>query len=418
MNILVIGSGAREHAIAWKLAQSPRVNKIYTAPGNAGTASIAENLPIEASDIQGLVQAAINYNADLTVVGPEAPLAAGIVDHFVIRGMQIFGPVRAAAQIESSKAFSKDFMQRHKIPAAFSKTFSDYNEACSYVELQRFPLVIKADGLSQGKGVMICANLNEAKNTLKYIMQDKAFGDAGNSIIVEEMLAGRELSAFSFADAHYASSIATACDYKRIYDGGFGPNTGGMGSYSPPEFYTPQMGQQIYDTIVKPVIKELHDEHRPYKGMLYSGLMLTDDGPKVLEFNARFGDPETQVILPRLNSDLLEIMLSVSNNRLQQLEIDWALEACVGVVMASGGYPGKYQTGYPISGLEEVDNDIMVFHSGTSMDDEGNVLTSGGRVLTVAATGATLGDAREKVYDNIKKIHFKDCYYRKDIALI
>jgi phosphoribosylamine--glycine ligase len=418
MNLFIVGGGAREHTIAWKLAQSPRTGNIFVAPGNAGTGQIAENIPVEASDIEGLMQAIAERDVQLVVVGPEIPLSKGLVDRLMKKGMAVFGPTGSAAQIEASKAFSKDFMSRHRIPSAGSRTFSDYNEARSYIESSAFPLVIKADGLSQGKGVIIAAKMEEAVSALDSIMLQKKFGDAGNSVIIEEFLSGRELSAFTFTDSHFVSPLVTACDYKRIYDGNLGPNTGGMGSYSPPEFYTPVMGNQIYNTIMYPVIQNMRKENRPYKGVLYGGLMLTHDGPKVLEFNARFGDPETQVILPRLENDLLDVMLAITSASLKQVHVEWSNKSCVGVVMASGGYPGKYQTGYPISGLDDVDHDIMVFHAGTKLNSQGKVVTDGGRVLTVVATGNSIEEARSRVYDNIVRISFKDCYYRKDIALV
>jgi len=418
MNVFVVGNGAREHAICIKLAQNPRVAKIYAAPGNAGTASIAENIEVRADDIPGLIQAITGRPVNLVVIGPEIPLARGLTENLLMRGMEVFGPTSAAAQIEASKAFAKDFMQRHAIPAAASVTFSNYSDALNYVNSSVFPLVIKADGLSQGKGVIIAEKPEEATAALDCIMAQKAFGEAGNLVVIEEFLTGREVSAFAFADAHSTSPVVAACDYKRIFDGNKGPNTGGMGSYSPPEFFSPELGKSISENIMDPVIKHMHDEHRPYKGILYGGLMLTPQGPKVLEFNARFGDPETQVILPRLQTDLLGIMQAISNNQLNRLRIDWSPDACVGVVLASGGYPGKYQTGFPVNGLDDVDSDIMVFHAGTSLDSDGRTVTSGGRVLTVAAMAPTLEQAREKVYDNIRRINFKDCYYRKDIALI
>ena len=418
MNLFIVGGGAREHTIAWKLAQSPRTGNIFVAPGNAGTGQIAENIPVEASDIEGLMQAIAERDVQLVVVGPEIPLSKGLVDRLMKKGMAVFGPTGSAARIEASKAFSKDFMSRHRIPSAGSRTFSDYNEARSYIESSAFPLVIKADGLSQGKGVIIAAKMEEAVSALDSIMLQKKFGDAGNSVIIEEFLSGRELSAFTFTDSHFVSPLVTACDYKRIHDGNLGPNTGGMGSYSPPEFYTPVMGNQIYNTIMYPVIQNMRKENRPYKGVLYGGLMLTHDGPKVLEFNARFGDPETQVILPRLENDLLDVMLAITSDSLKQVHLEWSNKSCVGVVMASGGYPGKYQTGYPISGLDDVDHDIMVFHAGTKLNSQGKVVTDGGRVLTVVATGNSIEEARSRVYDNIVRISFKDCYYRKDIALV
>jgi len=418
MNVLVVGSGAREHALVWKLARCSRVSKIFAAPGTAGTASLAENLPIPVTDIARLLNAITANSIFLTVIGPETTLAAGLADHLLIRGMHVFGPTQVAAEIESSKVFAKDFMQRNNIPHAGSRYFSDLEEALIYAENNTFPLVIKADGLSQGKGVVIAGDFQQARDALTRIMKDRVFGNAGDRVIIEQYLTGKEVSAFSFTDAHSTSPVVTACDYKPVYDGNRGPNTGGMGSYSPPDFFTPGLSATVYKTIMQPTIHFMHEEHRPYKGILYGGLILTDEGPKVLEFNARFGDPETQVILPRLKTDLTDIAFSISDNQLSLLPIEWSDEACIGVVMSSGGYPGEYRTGYPITGLEDVDDDIMVFHAGTSLDSEGKIITSGGRVLTVVAMGATLSEAREKVYDNVQRIKFKDCYNRKDIGLV
>ena len=417
MNVFIVGGGAREHTIAWKIAQSTKVKNIYVAPGNAGTALIAENVPVSADDVDGLLEAILAKNADLVVVGPEGPLSKGLVDLLTAAGLAVFGPTEAAAQIEASKAFSKGFMARHNIPAASSRTFYDYDEALDYICSSTLPLVIKADGLSQGKGVVIGTTKDEAIKALESIMRDKVFGAAGDSVIIEEFLEGREVSVFTFTDSLFTSPLVAACDYKRIYEGNNGPNTGGMGSYSPPEFYTSMLEEQVSRIIMQPVIENMERENRPYKGILYGGLMLTEEGPKVLEFNARFGDPETQVILPRLKTDLVDIMLAINDERLEKVKIKWSSKSCVGVVMASGGYPGKYQTGYPITGLDDMDSDIMVFHAGTSLNEQGQVVTSGGRVLSVVATANSIEEARTKVYDNIRRINFKDSYYRKDIAL-
>ena len=389
------------------------------APGNAGTAQIARNLDIEPSDIESLVKAAREKNIDLTVVGPEAPLSEGIADQFLIRGMQIFGSSKAATQIESSKVFAKELMQKYGIPCAQSVSFTDYDKAKKYIQQKGVPLVIKADGLSAGKGVTVANTMQEAREALANIMQSRAFGSAGDRVIIEERLTGREMSSFAFTDAHTIVPMVPACDYKRLYDGDQGPNTGGMGSYSPPYFFNPALAQTVNETIMEPTVKAMHEEGRPYKGVLYGGLMITNDGPKVLEFNARFGDPEAQVTLPRLKTDLVDIMLAVVDNNLDQTNIEWSDDACVGVVMASGGYPGSYRTGVPITGWENLDKDIMVFHAGTETGSEpGQILTNGGRVLTVVATGKTIAEARKKVYANISRIHFEGCHYRKDIALI
>jgi phosphoribosylamine--glycine ligase len=417
IKILVIGGGGREHTLVWKLAQSPRVKEIYAAPGNAGTAKIARNLDIKPDDIEALAKTASEKNIDLTVVGPEAPLAEGIADQFLIRGLQIFGPTRQATEIESSKVFAKALMQKYKIPCARSASFSDYNKAKDYVKQQQPPIVVKADGLAAGKGVILADTTAEALDALSLIMEKKAFGSAGDRVIIEEYLSGREMSTFAFTDGHTVIPMNSACDYKPAYDGNKGPNTGGMGSYSPPPFLTPALTKTVREKIMEPTVKAMHDEGRAYRGVLYGGLMIADGQPKVLEFNARFGDPETQVTLPLLETDLVDIMLAVNDNKLGNLKVEWSRDACVGVVMASGGYPGSYKTGFAISGLGDVDKDIMVFHAGTRLE-EGKIVTSGGRVLVVAARGKTIAEAREKVYANISRINFEGCHYRKDIGLI
>jgi phosphoribosylamine--glycine ligase len=329
--------------------------------------------------------------------------------------MPIFGPTKKAAEIESSKVFAKALMQKYKIPCAKSVSFSDYNKAREYLQQQKPPVVIKADGLAAGKGVVVADSIPQALEALSNIMEAKALGAAGGRVIVEEHLKGREMSAFAFSDAHSVVPMVAACDYKRLYDGDKGPNTGGMGSYSPPHFMSPALAKKVAQTIMEPAVKAMHEEGRPYKGVLYGGLMITNNGPKVLEFNARFGDPETQVTLPLLETDLVDIMLAVVDNKLDQINVEWSDGTCVGVVMVSGGYPASYKTGFAISGLDEVDKDILVFHAGTKLEG-GQVLTNGGRVLTVVATDKNLAEAREKVYKNIPRIHFEGCHYRKDIA--
>jgi phosphoribosylamine--glycine ligase len=350
------------------------------------------------------------------VVGPEGPLAAGIVDEFQKNGLLILGPARDAARLEASKAFAKELMQKHHIPCAKSASFSDYARAREYVQKQMPPIVIKADGLAAGKGVVIAESTVQALDALSSFMETKTLGSAGDTIVVEERLAGREMSAFAFTDGRAVVPMVPACDYKRVYDGDRGPNTGGMGSYSPPYFLTPELDSQVQKAIMEPTVRALNREGTPYQGVLYGGLMITNDGPKVLEFNVRFGDPETQVVLPRLKTDLLEILLAVVDNKLDKMDIEWSQDACVGAVMASGGYPGSHQTGFLISGLEDMDKDVMVFHAGTRMEEGGQIVTSGGRVLTVAATGKNIAEARQKVYKNISRIKFEGCHYRKDIA--
>jgi len=403
----------------WKLAQSPKVSELFAAPGNAGTARQAHNLPINPTDIESLLTTAKDNKIDLTVVGPEAPLAAGIVDLFNKKGLAIFGATKAAAQIETSKVFAKKLMQKYGIPCARSASFSDYAQAKEYVKKQRPPVVIKADGLAAGKGVVVAESTEQAIGALRSFMESKTLGSAGEQIVVEEHLSGREMSAFIFTDGTAVVPMVPACDYKRIYDGDRGPNTGGMGSYSPPYFLSSELESSVRKTIMEPVVKALQREGRLYKGVLYGGLMITQSGPKVLEFNARFGDPETQVVLPRLHTDLIDIIMAVVDNKLDGVPVKWGKEACVGVVMASAGYPGNYQTGFTISGLNDIDKDVMVFHAGTKAGaTPGEVLTSGGRVLTVAATGKDLTEARKKVYNNITRIHFEGCQYRQDIAAI
>ncbi len=419
LKILVVGGGAREHTLVWKLAQSPKVKEIYVAPGNASTAQIAHNLTLSPSDIEGLAKIAQEKSIDLAVIGPEVPLANGIVDHFQSIGIPTFGPTQKATEIESSKVFAKELMQKYNIPCARSISFSEYSQAKEYAQKQTPPMVIKADGLAAGKGVTIANTIPQALDALSDIMESRAFGTAGDKVVIEEYLSGEEMSAFAFTDGTTVIPMVSACDYKPIYDGNQGPNTGGMGSYSPPHFFNPILANTVTENIMTPTVKALAKEKRPYKGVLYAGLMITNNEPNVLEFNARFGDPESQVTLPLLKTDLADIMMAVINGNLNQINIEWSKDACVGVVMTSAGYPGDYKTGFPISGLDKLDKDIMVFHAGTRVGSEpGEVLTNGGRVLTVVATGETIAKAREKVYHNISRIHFKGCYYRKDIAKI
>jgi phosphoribosylamine--glycine ligase len=329
--------------------------------------------------------------------------------------MAVFGASKKATEIESSKVFAKELMQKYNIPCAQSTSFSDYSQAKEYVLKQSPPIVIKADGLAAGKGVTVAETIPQALEALSDIMESKIFGAAGDKVLIEECLSGREMSAFAFTDAHAVVPMVPACDYKPIFDGDRGPNTGGMGSYSPPYFLTQTLAETVSETIMEPAVRAMRGEERPYKGVLYGGLMVTDNGPKALEFNARFGDPEAQVTLPRLKTDLVDIMLAIVNNDLDQISVEWRNGACVGVVLASAGYPGSYETGFPITGLNDLDKDILVFHAGTRLES-GQILTSGGRVLTVVAMGKTLAEAREKVYANIPRIRFDGCHYRKDIA--
>jgi phosphoribosylamine--glycine ligase len=415
LKVLVIGNGAREHALVWKLSRSPKVAEIYAAPGNAGIATIATVLNIKPTDTASLAAAAQEKRIGLTVVGPEVPLAQGIVDIFESRGLRIFGPSKAAAQIEASKVFSKELMQKYGIPCAKSKSFTSYETAMDYVKKQHHPIVLKADGLAAGKGVIIANTTDEALTALSDIMEKRAFGDAGKSVVIEEFLVGKEVSLLAFTDGTTVVPMVPACDYKRVGDGDAGLNTGGMGSYSPPGFFGLEMVKKVKKTILEPTVKAMAKEGCPYKGVLYAGLMVTARGTKVMEFNCRFGDPETQAMLPRLETDLVDIMLAVTEERLSEIDIKWSDDACVGVIIASGGYPGKYETGLPITGLGSVGPDIMVFHAGTRFSN-GVICTDGGRVLTVTALGRNIAEARDKVYRNISRISFKDCHYRRDIG--
>ena len=415
MRILVIGGGAREHTLVWKLNQSPNVKEIYVAPGNAGTGLIAQNLDIGATDLETLAQAADEKNIELTVVGPEVPLAQGIVDLFHSRRIPCFGPTREATKIESSKVFAKELMHKYGIPCAQSRSFSSFDEARAYLRRQQPPIVVKADGLAAGKGSIVAQSPEEALEALSEIMEKRIFGAAGDQVLIEECLEGNEVSLLAFTDGKTVIPMVPACDYKRAFDGDQGPNTGGMGSYSPPKFFDEVMTNRVKDTILEPVVEAMAKEGKPFKGVLYAGLIMTSEGPKALEFNARFGDPENQVMIPRLKSDLLEVMLAVIDGTLDRTKVEWSNEACVGVVMASGGYPGSYTTGFPIEGCDEVDNDILVFHAGTKAKG-GTIYTDGGRVLTVAAMGKTIAEARSRVYLNLPRIRFEGCHYRTDIA--
>ena len=421
MKILLIGNGAREHAIAWKLMQSPLVDELVVAPGNAGTAQLAANIPINSADIDALLAYALQSSVDLTVVGPEIPLAAGIADRFADSGCPVFGPTQAAAKIESSKIFAKTLMVANRVPTAEYREFSSYDAAEEYVAGSAVPIVIKADGLAAGKGVVVAQTHQEAQDALRSQMIDKSFGSSGDRVVIEECLVGREVSVFAFVDGEYVSPMTTACDYKRIGDGDQGPNTGGMGSFSPTPFWSSHLEEQVRMEIMERVASALVAAGTPFQGILYAGLMLTDDGPKVIEFNCRHGDPEAQVVLPRLRGDLAEIMLATAEGRLSEVHFEWDPNPCVGVVMASGGYPGEYETGFPVMGLDQMGDDITVFHAGTreaSDDRNASPVTSGGRVLTVTSTGQTMKSARANAYENVKRVKFENAYYRRDIAAI
>jgi phosphoribosylamine--glycine ligase len=417
MEILVIGSGGREHALCWKLAQSPKVTKIYCAPGNPGTAQVAENVNIAAEDILGLKDFALNNKIDLTIVGPEAPLVLGIIDEFESHGLKIFGPSKQAALIEGSKVFAKRLMKKYSIPTADFLTFTDEAEAKKFIKKVGAPVVIKADGLAAGKGVIVCQTEAEAMRAVERILIEKEFGDAGNEIIIEECLVGEEASILCFTDGKIIIPLASAQDHKRVNDNDEGQNTGGMGAYSPAPIITDNLMLQIDREILKPTISGMEAEGCPYKGILYVGIMVTKDGPKVLEYNARFGDPETQCILPRLRTDLLEIIEKTIHCSLSTVHLEWDSRPAVCVVLASGGYPGHYKKGFEIEGLDKARDldDVIVFHAGTSEKD-GKILTNGGRVLGVVGIGETIRHAIDRSYMAVKLINFKDMHYRKDIG--
>ncbi len=418
MKLLVIGGGGREHTLVWKIAQSSKVDRVYCAPGNAGTALIGENLDIDPSDAKALGKAAKDNVIDLVVVGPEVPLSLGIVDYFDSLGIPIFGPNRAAAQIESSKVFARNLMEKYSIPCPKASAFSSYSEAREYLKRQELPVVIKADGLASGKGAIIAYSLPEADKALSDIMEAKVFGSAGDKVTIDEFISGREVSLIAYTDGKTLSPMVPACDYKQIWDGDQGPNTGGMGSYSPPGFFSAELIEKATNTILLPALKAMANEGITYKGVIYAGLMVTDkDELSVLEFNCRFGDPETQVVLPLLKSDLVDIILAVIEGNLDQINIEWSSDACVGVVMTSAGYPGSYVRGFPVRGLDRVDKGVLVFHAGTKLGDDGIIYTNGGRVLTVVGMGGDMAEAREKAYGVLSDVYYEGCYYRKDIAL-
>ncbi len=420
MDILVIGSGGREHAIVRKLKESPRTGKLYCAPGNGGIAKDAECVPIGAMDIPAVVAFAKEKNIDLVFVAPDDPLAAGMVDALEKEGIPAFGPRANAAVIEASKVFSKDLMKRYHIPTAQYEVFSDPAEAIAWIEKNnRFPIVVKADGLALGKGVLICPDFEAAKAAVKEIMEDKVFGASGSRVVVEEFLTGPEVSVLAFTDGHCVKPMVSSKDHKRALDNDEGLNTGGMGTISPNPYYTDAIAKECMETIFLPTIEAMNKEGRPFKGCLYFGLMITPDGPKVIEYNARFGDPETQVVLPRLKTDFVDIVMAVVEERLSDLTIEWSDEACACVVMASGGYPGHYEKGIAIEGLDEngqVDG-AVVYHAGTALRD-GKFVTNGGRVLGVTALGGTLPQALEKAYAAVGKIHWDGVHYRHDIGVI
>lgn len=418
MKVLVVGGGGREHALVWKIAQSPRVKKIYCAPGNGGIAKIAECLPIKATDIEGIVRFSTDNKIDMVVVAPDDPLAAGMVDALEDKGIRAFGPNKNAAEIESSKVFSKNLMKKYGIPTAKYEVFDECENAIEYIKAQKnYPLVVKADGLALGKGVIIAQCVDEAIEAVKDIMKDKVFGIAGDRVVIEEFLTGQEVSILAFTDGKAVVPMVSSQDHKRAFDNDQGLNTGGMGAFSPSSIYTPEIEEYCIKEIFKPTVDAMNSEGRKFKGVLYFGIILTEDGPKVLEYNARFGDPETQVVIPRLKNDIIEIFDAVIDERLTDININWDDNAAVCVVLASGGYPQKYQTGYVIDGVEdaEFDKNVIVFHAGTRIGNN-KFITSGGRVLGVTAIGENMSIAINRAYNAVEKINFDKKHYRKDIG--
>ena len=422
MNVLVIGNGGREHAIVAALSKSPKVDKIYSMKGNAGIAELAELVDVNYCDLKA-VGDWVDAHKDVkyTVIAPDDPLALGLADELEGRGHRVFGPNKRAAEIESSKAFAKELMKKYGIPTAKYETFSDYEKALAYVEKGSFPVVLKADGLALGKGVLICENLQQAKDGLKQIMLDKAFGSAGNKVVIEEFLTGKEftpgeeVSVLAFTDGKTVVPMIPSCDHKRAFDGDKGLNTGGMGTFTPCPFYDKEIADEVMDKIMLPTVAAMNAEGRPFKGVLYFGLMRTKEGMKVVEYNSRFGDPETQVVLPMLKTDLMEIFEAVTDERLADIKIEWEEGACVCVVLASGGYPVKYEKGKEIT-IGDLDEGVFLYHAGTKREN-GVLKTDGGRVLGVCAKGKTVAEAREKAYANVKKIHFDGMHYRTDIGI-
>lgn len=413
MTVLVVGGGGREHALVWKIAQSLRVKRIICAPGNAGTAGLAVNFPVSAADLDGIVALAVREKADLVVVGPDDPLAAGLVDRLQAAGIRAFGPTASAARFEASKSFAKDFMHRHGIPTAISEKFTDFSAAVAHVRGQKFPLVIKADGLALGKGVTIAESFAEAERALREALVDKIFGAAGDTVVIEEFLSGRECSVHALVDGKSWLLFPDARDHKRAYDGDRGPNTGGMGTLSPSGRVDDSLRARIEKEILAPFLRGLKSDGIDFRGMLFPGLMLTTEGPKVLEFNARFGDPETQVLLPRLKGDLVDLLEATIDGRLDSVQAEWDPRAACCVVMASGGYPGEYRTGLPIEGLGE--GGALVFHAGTKID-HGQVVTSGGRVFGITALGDTPSSAVASAYGVVERIRFENAAWRTDIG--
>ena len=417
MKILVVGSGGREHALVWKLAQSAGVDCIFCAPGNAGTEELGENADIKADDLPGLARFAKDNGIGLTVVGPDDALAAGIVDVFEEEGLRIFGPTKTAARLESSKIFAKELMRGKRIPTARAAIFEKQEAAVAFLKESRFPIVIKADGLALGKGVIVARGFEEARAAVEAMLSEGRFGEAGRRLLIEECLAGSECSLHALVDGKSFQMLASARDHKRAFDGDAGPNTGGMGAFSPANNFGAEQQAEFEDEMMRPLLDGLRESGIVFRGLLFPGLMITADGPRVLEFNCRFGDPETQAILPRLKSDLVPLLEATIDGQLDRATIEWDTRSAVTVVMASGGYPGKYDTGKKISGLEAAaSEDVQIFHAGTRREN-GEVVTSGGRVLAVTALGETVDAARTRAYEAVSKIDFENCHYRRDIAL-
>ncbi|MCR4657632.1 MAG: phosphoribosylamine--glycine ligase [Lachnospiraceae bacterium] len=417
MKILVVGQGGREHAIIRKICESKKVSKIYCAPGNAGIAELAECVDIPVMEFDRIADFAAEKNIDLVIVGPDDPLAGGIVDVLEAKGLKVFGPRKNAAVIEGSKSFSKDLMKKYHIPTAAYESFDDPGKAREYIGNCSFPLVVKADGLALGKGVIICKTLKEAEKAIDEIMVEKKFGEAGKKVVIEEFLTGREVSVLSFVDGKTIKPMTSAQDHKRALDGDKGLNTGGMGTFSPSPFYTEDIDEYCYEHIYKPTVDAMAKEGREFKGIIFFGLMLTEDGPKVLEYNARFGDPEAQVVLPRMENDIIEVMEACVEGRLSEINLSFKKEACVCVILASDGYPVKYEKGFEITGLDSFDkkDGYYCFHSGTAVKD-GKIVTNGGRVLGITALGSDLKEARKNAYDAVKWVDFSNKYCRNDIG--
>jgi phosphoribosylamine--glycine ligase len=427
MNVLIVGGGAREHAIAWKLRQSSKLGDLFVAPGNAGIAQIAEMLPLSipkpnatedevAAFADAVIKMARERRVELIVVAPDDPLALGLVDYVEREGIPAFGPSKAAARIEGSKAFAKDLMRRHGIPMGANARFDDFDAAARYVESRESNVVVKADGLAAGKGTTVTHSHEEAIEALRSLLVEGALGASGGTVVIEDMLEGRETSAMAFSDGTHVAHMPFSCDHKAIFDGGVGPNTGGMGAYTPVPWLDGATAESIRLEVTERAVRAMAADGVPFKGVLYPGIFVTADGPRVIEFNARFGDPEAEVLLPRLETDLLEIMLACCNGTLDRIDVRWRDDAAVTVMLASGGYPGTYETGKPITGLDDVDPAVIVFHAGTKSDGDGGFVTNGGRVLAVTALAPTIGEAREIAYRNVARIRFDGVHYRTDIG--